>query len=124
MPTETRTDVRPLILVADDEPGIRESFEEGARETIRIAVTDTGVGIPPDLLPHIFDPFFTTKEKGTGLGMAIAHRIIEDHLGSIEVSSRVGEGTTFTITLPIQTTGAEAPAAARTRSPSTPASTP
>jgi hypothetical protein len=70
-------------------------------------VTDTGVGIPTDLLPHIFDPFFTTKEKGTGLGMAIAHRIVEDHQGAIEVSSRVGEGTTFTLTLPVQATAAE-----------------
>ncbi len=102
---------------------VTNGSEEGARETIRIAVTDTGVGIPPDLLPHIFDPFFTTKEKGTGLGMAIAHRIIEDHLGSIEVSSRVGEGTTFTITLPVQNTEAEGPAAVRAPSPTAPAST-
>jgi len=87
------------------------AFEGGAREIIRILVADTGVGIPSELLPHIFDPFFTTKEKGTGLGMAIAHRIIEDHLGTIEVSSRVGEGTTFTLTLPVQAGGVEVRAA-------------
>jgi signal transduction histidine kinase len=57
------------------------------------------MGIPPDRLSRIFDPFYTTKEKGLGLGMAIAHRIIEDHKGSIDVESQVGLGTTFTIHL-------------------------
>ncbi|MGH7377744.1 MAG: ATP-binding protein, partial [Candidatus Methylomirabilales bacterium] len=90
---------------------LTDGAEGSAREIIRILVADTGVGIPPELLPHIFDPFFTTKDKGTGLGMAIAHRIIEDHLGAIEVSSRLGEGTTFRLTLPVQAAGAEVPAA-------------
>ena len=64
------------------------------------------VGIGPKELEHIFDPFFTTKHEsqeheGTGLGLAIAHQIIQAHGGTIEVSSLVGQGTTFLITLPI-----------------------
>jgi signal transduction histidine kinase len=67
---------------------------------IRIAVSDTGHGIPPDRLSRIFDPFYTTKEKGVGLGMAITHRIVEDHKGTIDVASQVGKGTTFTVHVP------------------------
>ena len=67
---------------------------------MRIHISDTGQGIPPDRLSRIFDPFYTTKEKGLGLGMAITHRIIEDHKGTIDVQSQVGLGTTFTIYLP------------------------
>ena len=68
--------------------------------SLRVVIADTGQGIPPDRLSRIFDPFYTTKEKGLGLGMAITHRIIEDHKGSIDVESQVGLGTTFTIHLP------------------------
>jgi signal transduction histidine kinase len=67
---------------------------------IRVTISDTGQGIAPDRLSRIFDPFYTTKEKGLGLGMAITHRIIEDHKGSIDVQSQVGFGTTFTVHLP------------------------
>jgi signal transduction histidine kinase len=66
-----------------------------------VTITDTGQGIPADRLPRIFDPFFTTKEKGMGLGMAITHRIVEDHKGMIDVQSEVGLGTTFTVHLPM-----------------------
>ncbi len=67
-----------------------------------ISISDTGCGIAKENLPKIFDPFFTTKEvgKGTGLGMNIAYNIIQEHRGTIDVESRVGKGTTFTITLP------------------------
>ncbi len=68
---------------------------------IQIDVTDTGPGIPSDRISRIFDPFYTTKEKGLGLGMAIAHRIIEDHKGAIDVESRVGIGTSFILHLPV-----------------------
>jgi PAS domain S-box-containing protein len=69
---------------------------------ICIKVSDTGIGIPPDVLPHIFEPFFTTKPvgKGTGLGLAQVYGIVKQHGGSIDVNSRVGEGTTFNIYLP------------------------
>ncbi|OGB93824.1 MAG: hypothetical protein A3H39_00460 [candidate division NC10 bacterium RIFCSPLOWO2_02_FULL_66_22] len=68
---------------------------------IRVTIADTGQGIQPDRLSRIFDPFYTTKEKGLGLGMAITHRIVEDHTGTIDVQSQVGLGTTFTIHLPV-----------------------
>lgn len=68
---------------------------------IQVRVSDNGVGIPADRLSRIFDPFYTTKEKGLGMGMAIAHRIIEDHKGSVDVESAVGVGTTFTIHFPV-----------------------
>jgi signal transduction histidine kinase len=71
-------------------------------DNVEITVTDNGPGIPPDVLPRIFDPFFTTKDvgEGSGLGLSIVHGIVDRHGGHIEVESRVGEGTTFRITLP------------------------
>ncbi|GAB4482634.1 MAG: hypothetical protein OHK006_01520 [Thermodesulfovibrionales bacterium] len=68
--------------------------------SVRITVSDTGQGIPPDNIGRIFDPFFTTKEKGTGLGLAIVYNIVRKHNGKIDVASVPGQGTTFTITLP------------------------
>ncbi len=67
-----------------------------------IKVADNGPGIPAEILPKIFDPFFTTKEvgQGSGLGLSIVHGIVERHGGTIEVDSHVGQGTTFTVTLP------------------------
>jgi signal transduction histidine kinase len=67
-----------------------------------LEVNDTGAGIPPDDLERIFDPFFTTKDpdQGTGLGLMICHRIVTDHGGTIEVMSRVGEGSRFRVRLP------------------------
>jgi signal transduction histidine kinase len=76
-----------------------------------ITVADTGAGIAPEQLPHIFDKFFQADNqaqaatKGTGLGLAIAKEIVEAHGGKITVESRVGEGTTFVVTLPAQPTG-------------------
>jgi CheY-like chemotaxis protein len=65
-------------------------------------MSDTGEGIAPEHLPHIFDPFYTSKPQGegTGLGLSQVYGIVEQHGGSIEVDSRLGEGTTFTIFLP------------------------
>jgi signal transduction histidine kinase len=69
-----------------------------------IEVQDNGPGIPPEILKKIFDPFFTTKDPGTGtgLGLSVSQNIIQQHNGTLEVSSVVGVGTTFKITLPIQ----------------------
>jgi signal transduction histidine kinase len=68
-----------------------------------ISVTDTGRGIPPEHLPNIFRPFYTTKGNGTGLGLSLARRIVEEHRGRIEVTSEVGRGTIFRVLLPLQT---------------------
>lgn len=72
-------------------------------QNAKIEFIDTGSGIPKENLKKIFDPFFTTKAvgKGTGLGMSISYRVINDHHGRIEVESEVGKGTKFTVTLPI-----------------------
>jgi signal transduction histidine kinase len=73
-----------------------------------IAVTDTGRGIAPEHLPHIFRPFYTTKGNGTGLGLSLARRIVEEHGGRIEVSSTLGHGSTFTVFLPLRRASAHA----------------
>jgi two-component system sensor histidine kinase HydH len=75
------------------------SPEEGGQ--IKIAVSDTGIGINKEDLVHIFDPYFTTKQSGTGLGLAIVHNIIESHRGEVRVESGAGKGTTVTIILPV-----------------------
>jgi signal transduction histidine kinase len=72
-----------------------------------ITVTDTGRGISPEHLPNIFRPFYTTKGNGTGLGLSLARRIVEEHGGRIEVSSSFGEGTRFVVALPIVRPSAE-----------------
>jgi len=66
-----------------------------------VKVADNGQGIPEDVLSKIFYPFFTTKEKGSGIGLAIAQKIVESHHGSIDVESKPGVGTTFTLKLPL-----------------------
>jgi two-component system, NtrC family, sensor histidine kinase HydH len=75
----------------------------GRRSTpmLEVRFRDTGVGIPQHELKNLFIPFYTTKDKGTGLGLPISQRIIENHGGTIEVRSRVGGGSTFTVVLPV-----------------------
>ena len=77
--------------------------KEFSQEEVVIDVKDTGSGIPADILPKIFEPFFTTKEqgKGTGLGLSTVYTLLKRHRGTIDVQSTVGEGTTFTVTLPL-----------------------
>ena len=72
-------------------------------DRVCIEISDTGPGIPEDILPHIFEPFFTTKEegKGTGLGLSLAYRIVENHGGYIQAESKPDEGTKFLIELPL-----------------------
>jgi len=77
------------------------SEDEGRR--VRIEVTDTGRGIAPEDISKVFEPYYSTKETGTGLGLAIVKKAVEDHHGTITVKSKVGDGTTFTITLPVRT---------------------
>lgn len=72
-------------------------------ESIEISVSDTGCGIPPDILPHVFEPFFTTKGgKGTGLGLSISATYVRRNKGDIRIDSVLKQGTTVTITLPIR----------------------
>jgi two-component system NtrC family sensor kinase len=70
------------------------------KDQIRIMVTDDGKGIPAEALPHIFEPFFSTKTKSTGLGLSVVYGVVDQHGGTIDVVSKVNDGTTFTITLP------------------------
>ncbi len=76
---------------------------------VKITISDNGSGIPEDIREKIFEPFFTTKEvgKGTGLGMSISYDIIKEHHGQIIVNSEAGQGTTFTIELPLERGGEE-----------------
>ncbi|MEK6282741.1 MAG: ATP-binding protein [Acidobacteriota bacterium] len=71
-------------------------------DRVRIEITDTGSGIAPEDIAKIFEPYYSTKETGTGLGLAIVKKAIDDHDGSISVSSKPGKGTTFTIILPVK----------------------
>ena len=67
-----------------------------------IEVRDTGRGIPPEDLDKVIDPYFTTKPEGTGLGLALAYKIIDEHKGTIRFVSNEGKGTTVSVTLPLQ----------------------
>jgi len=69
-------------------------------EQLLLRIADTGEGIPVSDLGHIFEPFFSTKPGGSGLGLALVHRVVQDHGGEIDVQSRPGVGTAFTLTLP------------------------
>jgi two-component system sensor histidine kinase/response regulator len=88
-----------------DDPGSRflnvESFENTA-PLLRISVSDTGPGIPAEVLPRIFQPYFTTKgsRQGTGLGLNIVQRLVKEARGALHVTTRLGQGTTFTVYLP------------------------
>jgi signal transduction histidine kinase len=72
-------------------------------DSVEIRISDTGAGIPPDILPHVFEPFFTTKRgKGTGLGLSISQTYVRSHGGDIRVDSVLNHGTTVTIMLPVR----------------------
>jgi signal transduction histidine kinase len=106
------------VTVAGDPDQIRRSFEnlvrnageaggEGTGLTITtglhgdgrryVRFEDNGPGIPDELLPKLFQPFFTSRTAGTGLGLALIHRIMENHNGSVEVDGRLGKGAVFTL---------------------------
>ena len=86
---------------------------------VEIDVTDTGCGIPADVLPHVFEPFFTTKDHGSGvgLGLAVVYGIVERHHGSVDVRTQVGAGTTFTVRLPRRQPPSPPPAPAPSSAP-------
>jgi signal transduction histidine kinase len=111
----------PLPLIKMDEERLTQAFinimkngmqamEKGGilrietrflKDHVKVVISDSGAGIPPDQMEKIFNYYFTTKEKGVGLGLPIAHRIIEAHGGQLEVESQAGVGTKVMITLPI-----------------------
>lgn len=120
---ETRRNCRDITLHADRSQigqvfmniviNALQAMEQGGRLTITtyavdgmatFRFTDTGKGIPAEVLPKIFDPFFSTKgvEKGTGLGLAIVKHIITEHGGTVEAESEAGKGTTITVRLPVE----------------------
>ncbi|CDX48753.1 FOG: PAS/PAC domain protein [Mesorhizobium plurifarium] len=102
-----------LLSSGDDAAGLQGEF-------VALRVTDTGIGIAPDLLPQVFEPFFTTKgpEKGTGLGLAQVYGFAQQSGGAVTIDSEVGKGTTVTIYLP----RADIEAAAQSAEPEQPAS--
>jgi two-component system nitrogen regulation sensor histidine kinase GlnL len=89
----TRVSLDPLFGKVD--------LGAGQRSMVEAQVADEGSGIPAGVRPRIFDPFFTTKDKGLGLGLALCHRILDEHHGAIQVDSVEGRGTTVTCFLPI-----------------------
>jgi two-component system NtrC family sensor kinase len=68
---------------------------------VQVEIRDTGIGIPAENLDHIFDPFFTNKDEGSGLGLSISHQIVQEHGGYMTVESKVGNGTSFFVNLPV-----------------------
>jgi signal transduction histidine kinase len=94
MPPSGRLTVMTEVLPA-------ETSELLGTPALRVRVQDTGIGIPMENLGRLFEPFFTTKTNGTGLGLPITRRIIQEHRGVIHVTSQPGQGTTFEILLPL-----------------------
>jgi CheY-like chemotaxis protein len=106
------------ILIKPGESPLLPEMEVG--EWVKLTVSDTGTGIPSDVLPHIFEPFFTTRAPlGSGLGLAQVHGIVGQHEGRIDVETQVGEGTTFTIYLPLHRSE-PAPVSSRAELPALP----
>jgi len=89
----TRLSLNPLFAKVD--------LGAGQRSMAEVQVVDEGEGIPEAARAKLFTPFFTTKERGLGLGLALCHRILEEHRGAIQVSSEPGRGTTVTCFVPI-----------------------
>jgi two-component system, NtrC family, nitrogen regulation sensor histidine kinase GlnL len=89
----TRLSMNPLFAKVD--------LGQGQRTMAEIQVVDEGEGIPAATREKLFTPFFTTKDRGLGLGLALCHRIVEEHKGAMQVTSEPGRGTTFSCFLPI-----------------------
>jgi signal transduction histidine kinase len=92
-------EITATAVEGEEEP---MSGAEHSGPTILITISDTGPGIPPDVVDRIFSPFFTTKPQGSGLGLAIVRKIVDAHDGRIDVDERPGGGTIFRVTLPVR----------------------
>ncbi len=99
MPNGGQVSLRTRLQGQD---GVEGEGPKGHDQMVEVVVTDTGPGIPPHLLEDIFKPFITTKHRGTGLGLAVSRRIVEDHGGSITAESQPGQGATFHVCLPVR----------------------
>ena len=99
---ELKSDVTQTIIHTLDRRKKRFPLNSKESTYVEVKVNDTGIGIKPDDIDTIFDPFFTTKPQGTGLGLSIVYRIMEEHEGDIQVKSTLGQGTTFSVLLPIE----------------------
>jgi signal transduction histidine kinase len=89
---ELKIEVNPIVSYSQDGP---------SQNFIKIVISDTGKGIPSNIIHRIFDPFFTTRPKGIGLGLSITYQIIKKHGGTIKVESKLEKGTSFIINLPV-----------------------
>jgi len=85
-------------------PGVVSIRQYHRGDIFYTEISDTGCGMSPEVQARIFEPFFTTRAegKGTGIGLALCYKLIEEHQGTISVDSRVGEGTRFTLALPVR----------------------
>jgi signal transduction histidine kinase/ActR/RegA family two-component response regulator len=116
------TNAKHAMAESSAERRLRVAVLRAGADRTRIVVSDTGPGIPADILPTIFDPFVTTKgPAGTGLGLSISYGIVREHGGQITVESVVGAGTSFTIELPVGAEEADEAAAAPAIGPLLPA---
>ncbi len=94
--------INNAFAAVDDGGEIDIAASRSGNDQVQVTVTDNGIGIPEENIPHLFEPFFTTKEEsGTGLGLSITYGIVEKLGGKISVKSKVSQGTTFTVTLPV-----------------------
>jgi signal transduction histidine kinase len=80
---------------------VRPAGQDGQPSSVELRISDDGPGIPAGITDRIFNPFFTTKPQGSGLGLAIVRQIVDAHDGRIDVAAADGQGTTFTVCLPV-----------------------
>lgn len=93
--------IKNAIEVMPDGGNILIKINQTENNQIRISIWDEGMGIPEEKIKKLGEPFYTTKERGTGLGLMVSYRIIEEHQGTVQIESEIGKGTTFTIILPL-----------------------
>ncbi|WP_397537320.1 nitrogen regulation protein NR(II) [Rummeliibacillus pycnus] len=93
--------IKNAVEAIEKDGAIKLTIEKTSTQFCSISIEDTGLGMKKEVVDHIFEPFYTTKPDGTGLGMMITEKIIQDHHGHIEIDSTYGEGTEITISLPL-----------------------
>ncbi|HLB49843.1 MAG TPA: GAF domain-containing protein, partial [Anaerolineales bacterium] len=90
------------LSISTSRDEIRPGNGHPAQPAVKVQLSDTGKGMPPEVMSRLFEPFVTTKEHGSGLGLSISYRIIQSHNGQFSVASQEGKGSTFSILLPLQ----------------------